>query len=84
MAHYKAHALHTLEEGFIVTPSYMNIHLSYELHNVPGQLQTSSYELEIEVGIYAHRPLEERIRQWHHRGVESKEQMFANIQFSLR
>ena len=36
------HFLHTLEDGFIIRPSYMYIHLSYVLHNVIGQLQTSS------------------------------------------
>ena len=42
MTHYKTHFLHTLEDGFIIRPSYMDIHLSYVLHNVIGQLQTSS------------------------------------------
>ena len=31
----------------------MGIHLLYVLHNVIGQLQTSSHKLEIEVGRYA-------------------------------
>ena len=73
MAHYKTHFLFTLEDGFIIRPSYVDIHLSYPLHSVIGQLRTSSHQLEIEVGRYARIPLEERIRQLCHQGVTSEE-----------
>ena len=47
----------------------MDIYPSYALHNVIGQLQASSHQLEIEVGRYTRIPLEE----FCHRGVESEE-----------
>ena len=61
MAHYKAHFAHRSEDGFIIRSSNIHIHLSYALHSVIWQLQTSSHKLKIEVGIYAQIPLEERI-----------------------
>ena len=73
MAHYKTHFLHTSEDGFIIRPPYMDIHLSYTLRNVIGQLRTLSHQLEIEVGRYTWIPLEERICQLCHQGVESEE-----------
>ena len=39
----------------------MDIYVSYVPHNVIGQLKTSSHELQIEIGTYAHKPMEERI-----------------------
>ena len=39
----------------------ISLHLSYVLHSVIGQLQTSSYQLDIEMGRYAQIPLNERI-----------------------
>ena len=48
-------------------------HLSYALHSVIGQLQTSSHQLEIVVGRYTQIFLEERICQSCHEGVESEE-----------
>ena len=63
----------TSEDGFIIRPSYMDIHLSYALRSVIGQLRTSSHQLQIEVGRYTWLPLEERICQLCHQGVESKE-----------
>ena len=51
----------------------MDIDLSYPLRSVIGQLQTSSHQLEIEVGRYARIPLEERICQLCNQGVESEE-----------
>ena len=47
-------------------PPYMDIHLSYALRNAIRQPQTSSHQLEIEVGKYARIPLEERIWQLFH------------------
>ena len=41
MAHYKAHFSHKLKDGFIIMPSYMDIHLPHVLYSVIGQLQTS-------------------------------------------
>ena len=61
MTHNKAHSLHTSEDGFIIRPSYMDIHISYVLHIVIGKLRTWSHQLEIEIGRYARIPLEERI-----------------------
>ena len=61
------------DDGFIMRPSYMDLHLSYASHNGIGQLQTSSNQLEIEVGRYAQIPLEERICQLHHQGLEIEE-----------
>ena len=46
----------------------MEIHLSYALRHMIGQLQTSSHQLEIEVGRYTRIPLEERIFQLGHQG----------------
>ena len=51
----------------------MEIHLSYALRHMIGQLQTSSHQLEIEVGRCTQITLEERICQLCHQGVESKE-----------
>ena len=73
MAHYKTHFLHTLEDRFIIKPPYMDIHLSYVLRSVIGQLRTSSHQLQIEVSRYTRLPLEERICQLCHQGVESEE-----------
>ena len=73
MAHYKTHFLHTSEDGFIIKPSYMDIHPSYVFRSVIGQLRTSSHKFEIDVGKYAQIPLEERICQLCHQGVESEE-----------
>ena len=39
MAHYKTHILHTSEDGFIIRPPYMDIHLSYAVRSVIGQLR---------------------------------------------
>ena len=64
------HILHTLEEGFIIKPSYMDIHLYYALFNVIGQQWNSSHPLEIEVGRYAQIPQEERICLMYHQGME--------------
>ena len=60
VAHIK-HTFYTSDDGFIIRPSYMDIHLSYVLQNVIGRLQTSLHQLEIEVGRCARIPLEERI-----------------------
>ena len=73
MAHYKIHFLHTSENGFIIRSPYMDIHLSYALHSVIGQLRASSYQLEVEIGRYTRIPLQGRICQLCHQGVESKE-----------
>ena len=70
----KRHFLHTSEDGFIIWPPYLDIHLSYALRSVIGQLWTSSHQLELEVGRYTQIPLEERICWLCHQGVESKEQ----------
>ena len=66
MAHYKTHFLLTSGDRFIIRPPYMDIHLSYALRSVIGQLQTSSHQLELEVGRYIWIPLEERICQLCH------------------
>ena len=34
VAHYEAHILHTSEDGLIITPSYMDGHLSYTMYGV--------------------------------------------------
>ena len=73
MAHYKIHFLHTSKDGFIIRPSYIDIHLSYALRSVIVQLRTSSHQLEIEVDRYARKLLGERICQLCRQGVESKE-----------
>ena len=75
-----AHFLHTLEDGFIIGPPYMDIHLSYALLHMIRQRQTSSHQLEIEVGRYTRIPLRERIRQLCHRGVE----MFVTVVSFMR
>ena len=36
MAHYKTHFLHTSEDGFVIRPPYMDIHLSYAPCSVIG------------------------------------------------
>ena len=41
--------------------SYMNIHLSHVLRSGIDQLQTSSHQLEIDIGRSARTPLEERL-----------------------
>ena len=51
----------------------MDIHLPYVLRSVIVQLQTSSHQLEFEVGRYTRIPQEERICQLRHQGVESEE-----------
>ena len=51
----------------------MDIHLSCALCSVIGQLRTSSHQLQIEVRRYTRLPLEERICQLCHQGVESEE-----------
>ena len=81
MAHYKTHFLHTSEDGFIIRPPYMDIHLSYVLRSVIGQLRTSSHQLQIEVGRYTRLPLEERICQLCHEGVESEEHYVIVVSF---
>ena len=55
----------------IIRPFYTDIHLSCALCSMIGQMQTSSYQLEIKVGRNAQIPLEERICQLRHQGVES-------------
>ena len=52
---------------------YIDIHLSHALCSVIGQLWTLAHQWEIEVGRYTQIPLEERICQLCHQGVESKE-----------
>ena len=59
MDHCKAHFLDTSEDGFIIRPTYIDIHPSHVLHNVIGQLRTSLHQLDIEVGRYSCTPLEE-------------------------
>ena len=81
MAHYKAHFLHKSEDLFIIRPSYMDIHLSNMLRSVIGQMQTSSQQLQIEVGRYARISLEERICQLRHQEVESEEQNICHCTF---
>ena len=54
-------------------PSYVDLHLSYASGSGIAQLQTSSHQLEIEVGRYAQIPLEERICQLPYQGVEIEE-----------
>ena len=61
MVHDKIHFLYTSDDVFITRPSYMDIYLSYALLSVIGQPQTSSHQLEIEIGKYAQISLEERI-----------------------
>ena len=51
----------------------MDIHLPYVLRSVIVQLQTSSHQLEFEVGRYARIRLEEIFCQFCHQGVESEE-----------
>ena len=51
----------------------MDIHLPYALQSAIGQLWTSSRQLQIEVGRYAHIPLKERICQLGHQGEEYEE-----------
>ena len=51
----------------------MDIHLSYVLRSVIGQVQTPSHQLEFEVGRYTRIRQEERICQLRHQGVESEE-----------
>ena len=73
MADNKTHFLKTSEDGFILRPPYMDIHLSYALRSVIGQLRTSSHQLQIGVGRYTRLPLDERICQLCHQGVEFEE-----------
>ena len=70
---YLLNSAMALEDGFIIQPPYMDIHLSYALRSVIGQLRTSSHQLEIEVGRYTRIPVEERICQLCHQEVESEE-----------
>ena len=56
----------------------MDIHLSYVLCSVIGQLQTYSHQLEIERGRDAQIPLEERICQLCHQGVGYEEHYVCN------
>ena len=60
-----------------------------DIHLLTGQLQTSSHQLEIEVGKYANTALEKRIYQLCHQGVESEEHYICNcldnqVFYSLR
>ena len=59
----------------------MDIHLSHALHNVIGWLRISSHQLEIEVESYACTPVEERICQLCHQGMEYAEHYFATTIF---
>ena len=52
-----------------------------DIHLLTGQLQTSSHQLEIEVGRYTRIPLEERIYQLCHQGVESEEHYVIVVSF---
>ena len=49
-----------VEKNKIIWTDIINLE-TYTLRSVTGQLQTSSHQLEIEVGKYARIPLEERI-----------------------
>ena len=60
------------------------MHLSYVLHSVIGQLRTSSHRLEIEVGRYTRIPLEERICQLCHQGLESDEQYVCHYSVFMK
>ena len=71
--HCEALFLHMLQDGFIIKPSDMDTHLSHVLCIVIGKLRTSSHQLEIKKGRYAHKPMDNRICQLCHWGVESKE-----------
>ena len=57
----------------------MDIHLSYALRSVIGQLRTSSHQLEIEVGRYTRIPLEFCFCQLCHQGVESEEHYVCHV-----
>ena len=57
------HTFYTSEDEFIITPSYMDIHLLHALCSVIGPLWTSSHQLELEIVRYTCIPLEERMCQ---------------------
>ena len=59
----------------------MNMYLSYVQRHMIGQLRTSSHQIEIEVVRYTQIPLEERIRQLYHPGVESEEHYVTVVSF---
>ena len=61
----------------------MCIHLPYTLCSGIGQLQTSSHQLD-EVGRYAQLPLEERIYQLFHEGVEAEEHYVCHMVFFMK
>ena len=50
MAHYKEHFLQLLDDGFVIRPRYMDMHLSHGLRCINSQMRTSSHQLEIEIG----------------------------------
>ena len=64
----------------------MDINLSYALRSVIGQLQSSSHQLEIEVGWHALILLEERICQLRHQGLESEEHYVchSSVSYEIR
>ena len=63
----------------------MNTYLSHPLHSVIGQLQTSSHQLEIEIGRYAHTYLWKKeisnnvIKEWNLMST-----IFVTIQFFMK
>ena len=67
----------------LVRPTYIDTYLAHASRRVLGQLRTSSCHLDIDVGRYACTPLEERICELRHHGVESDDIMFATILFVI-
>ena len=73
MGYYEALFLHTSSYGFIVRPSSMHAYLIHALHSEIGQLKAHSQQLQIEIGRYASKHMEEQICQFCHQRVKLEE-----------
>ena len=62
--HTIRHLFHTSEDGFIIRPAYMGIHVPDVLHSVIGQLWTFSHQLHVEEGGYVRIALEKEFANW--------------------
>ena len=72
MAFYKEHLLQLTWDGFVIRPSYMDIHLSHGLRCAIGQIRTSSHQLEIETGRFRGIPADSRICRLCHTEPETE------------
>ena len=79
MAHYKTYFSHTPED--VSSSGHLLWTPIICIAQCDRQLQTSSHQLEIEVGRYAQIPLEKRICQLCHQGVESEEHYVCRCSF---